>query len=612
MKQEDKNSNQIVPKDIVKDIFDRKAGRRKVSTIFTPSKPSAKVMPPGPKREVPSYPLRPLPVAIDIGTTGIRLLQLAEGEKNRLEIVCIDEESVSPGTDSATSIRSALENIINRNRTGPLCFTTLSTKDVQLYNMLFPPMSEEELITAIRYKVMQLKPFNSDIEKLIIRFSKWDDRGDLSKGSRQRIIVACLNRDVVEDRISLLEEIGLRPVKIGIEPFDLVNLSKFYRPGGLKDEVTLWIDFGAERTFLAIEKGGSLCFSRNLTLTSKYMTKVLAQYCGVNEGEAEDLKRNYGLIFWSPDKKIPAFYESAKPPGGTEDKSEKVYYALISHLNNLVVDIMHSFKYFSYQVAQSQITRFDRVVLCGGGANLKNLDKFLSARLGVPVERINPFGLFKLSGAREDLIKASSNFALCAGLAVSSKAEEPKQVNLLPEREKRPPWIFAGVIRQWPVMTTTLAIILAISLAGVQIERLRYYKREMDSLVKKVATTKAQLGNMQAVQLNLNKEEAELLNRKALLKARLNLAQKGLRIPEDFSGKLTIIAGLLPEDIWITKLSYKDRKLIIIGSTADMSLISTLVEDIKSSKEFVDADFNYTEKDFVRGVYNFEIVAELG
>ena len=176
MKQEDENSTQTVPKGIVKDIFDRKTGRGKVSTIFTHSKPSPKIMPPGPKREVPSYPLRPLPAAIDIGTSSIKLLQLAEGEKKRLEIVCVDEEGLSAGADSgsAASIRPALEKIISRNRTGPLCLTTLSTRDVQFYNMLFPPMSEDELITAIRYKVTQLKPFDSDIERLIIRFSKWD------------------------------------------------------------------------------------------------------------------------------------------------------------------------------------------------------------------------------------------------------------------------------------------------------------------------------------------------------------------------------------------------------------------------------------------------------
>ncbi len=615
MKQKDKNSNQTVRKNIVKDIFTRpKAEKEKISAIFTHYRHSPKIIPPSPQKEAPS--LRPLPAAIDIGASGIKLFQLGEGEKGELEIICIDEEGLPAAADNdpTVSIKSALKKITSRNETGPLCTTTLSTKDVQFYNMLFPQMQEDELIAAIRYKVTQLRPFDLDIEELIIKFSKWEGMGAVSATSSQRVIVACTHRDTVKKTVSLLQGAGLKPVKIGILPFDLINLSRFYKAREVKNEVTLWIDMGETGTLLAIEKGGSLCFSRNLSLSSKNMTKALAGHRGVTEEEAEKAKRNYGLVFWAADKKISPFYESGESPDKA-DKSEAVYYGLVAHLENLVVDIMHSFKYFSYQVTQSEIAKFDRVVLCGGGANLTNLDRFLSARLGVPVECANPFALFGLSDAMKSrqkrLIPASSNFAVCAGMAAGQKIEIPRQINLLAEEEKRRIQVLSTALKQKPVLATAVVVMLGISLLGIQAVRSGHYKGKMNSLTRQVKTTKAQLGNMQARQLSLGKEAADLLNKKALLEARLGLVRGGLRRPEDFSGFLTSISELLPEDIWITSLSYKEDRLTITGSTADMGLIAALIGYIKSSDEFMDADFNYTEKDPVQGVYNFEIVADV-
>jgi len=618
MSQESQDSSQTPREDLVKNIFDRpKTEKQKVSSIFTHFKHSPKLVNPGPRREAAFSHLRPLPVAIDIGTTSIKLVRLGESKDGKIEIISIDEESLPAGSaaDSSDSLRYALKNIIGRNRVGHSCVTAISSQSIHFYNMMFPQMPDDELLTAIRFKVSQLKPFDLDIEDLIVRFARWSDTAEAPKGVPQKIVATCVPKKIVDERVALLHEFGLRVIRVGLDPFELVDLSAHYRSGGMKDEVTLWVDLGADNAFLAIEKNGSLCFSRNLTLTSHNMTKALAQYAGVNDEEAEELKRSYGLIFWSPDKKLPAFYEPAKSPDEAEDKSEKVYYGLISHTENLVVDIMHSFKYFSYQVAQSQITRFHRVVLCGGGVNLKNLEQFLSVRLGVPVERINPFGLFKIADGmqtrRKDLMAASANFAVCVGLAVGQKTEESKQVNLIAKEEPGPFKVFQSLAKVAPVAAAAAAVIFAAYLAFAQIGKVSDYKSEMEKLQKQVRSAKSKLGNVQAQQIELSKEEAGLLNNKELLQARLSLVEGGRRIPRDFSRLLTSLAEVLPSDVWITKLKYKNRQLIITGSTIKTELISTLIEDIKSADGFSGAAFNYTEKDEDFEIFNFEIVADI-
>ncbi|MBL7071334.1 MAG: pilus assembly protein PilM [Candidatus Omnitrophica bacterium] len=618
MDQKNQDSSQTPREDLVKKIFDRpKAEKQRVSSIFTHFRHSPKVVSPGPRKDAATSHLRPLPVAIDIGTTSIKLVRLGEAKDGRIEIISIDEEDLASGGELITigSLKASLKSIVGRNRVGHSCVTAISSKSIHFYNMMFPQMPDSELMAAVRFKVGQLKPFELDIDNLVVRFSKWSNAEENSKGGPRKIIVACVPKYIVDERIALLQELGLTVIKVGLDPFELINLSSFYKSGGMKDEISLWADMGADNAFLVIEKDSSLCFSRNLTLTSNHMTASLAKYAGVDEKEAEKLKKNYGLIFWSPDKKIPAFYEPAKSPEEAEDKSERVYYGLISHAENLVVDMMHSFKYFSYQVAQSRITRFHRVILCGGGVNLKNMDQFLSVRLGVPVERINPFGLFKMAdgaqGRRKDLMAASANFAVCIGLAAGQKLDQSNQINLVSKEEKEPVRIFQNILKIAPAAAAVALVAAAAFLTASQMQKTDSIKSQVTALQAKVGKAKSKLGDVQARQIDMSKEEAELLSNKELLGARLSLVQGGLRTPKNFSKLLTSLADALPEDVWITKLKYKGGKLTISGSAIKMDLVSDFIEDMKTADGFRDASLSFTEKDADFEIFNFEIIADI-
>ena len=155
MSQESQDSSQTPREDLVKDIFDRpKSEKHKVSSIFTHFKNSPKIAGPAPKRE-PAHPhLRPLPVAIDIGTTSIKLVRLGESRDGKVEIISIDEETLKPegGAGSPDPFRQALKSIIGRNRVGHSCVTAISSKNIHFYNMMFPQMPDDELLTAIRFK----------------------------------------------------------------------------------------------------------------------------------------------------------------------------------------------------------------------------------------------------------------------------------------------------------------------------------------------------------------------------------------------------------------------------------------------------------------------------
>ncbi|UCD14990.1 MAG: pilus assembly protein PilM [Candidatus Omnitrophota bacterium] len=570
------------------------------------------------EKKVPKSKL--LPPAIDIGTSSIKLIQLAVDREDNLGIARIDQESYAalPRYDSVVNLRKTLQKLISRNKVRGECAFTIFTKEALFFNVVFPPMSDFELDAAVKFKISQLKPFGASADQVFYKFIRLDEAGTvLGRLSQCKVLIICVLQETIKKWVSLFEDMGLRPINIEVPPLSLVNLNKFSERAGLetvkKQEVILWLDIGAEESFLIIEKGGKLSFARSLALTSKKMTETVARHCNVELSQARELTHKYGLIFWSPDKKIPPFFEAEG--GGvpeTEDKSRRVYYGLISLLENLVVDIEHSFKYFSYEVTQSQIIKFDRLILSGGGSNLKNLVQFLTAKLGVPVQQYNPFKIFSISNAIESqktrFINMPVNFVVCAGLAAAQRIDESQRVNLLFRERSEFVSFCVRALKKKTVQVGIGAVLVAVVFLGIQIGKAAVYKSRMRALMGKVKETKSRLGLLQGMQLELSKEEAELTGEKDLLEARLRLLKEGVRKPDKFSDALQEIARLLPEEIWITELKYEDNKLILTGSTINTNLISGLIEKIRGSPLFISADFSYTQREPAAEIYKFEII----
>ena len=618
MKNKKKKPN-ILPDDIVKNVFERPPiAKARVSSIFNHNKDARKVMP-SQKREAPEIPhhVKPLPVALDIGTTSVKIMRLGIDEKKRFEVIDIDTEpyETSGVTDTFVSIKNALETLRIRNKTGSSCVSTLPVKDAEVYNMMFPPMSNEELESAIQFKITQLKPFGLSREKLVCKFKKWTILENIGTNVQQRVVVACVPKEALSRHISLLKDAGFNPISVEAPQASLVNLSGVGVPKEkqYEEDVELWVHVGAVESFLAIAKNNSLCFAKRIKLVSSAMTKNIAKRCQVGDGEAENLKKEYGFSFFEKDKKLFSSAGDDAPKDRREKAAGEVYYALVSLLENLVVEIEHSFKYFSSQVAQSQITRFSKVVLSGGGTNLKKIESFLSARLGVQVSRFNTFSVFKVSESvkkqRAELLEESTIFTMAASLSIGQKMGQLEILNFLPNEEKNILSILQTSIKQRPVQIAIGILVLVFSLTSVQAGIAGVHKARMETVAKKVKSAKLDSSKYKALQLDLAKRESTLIEREKLLDAQLRLLKEASRGQADVSEMLRSVASLLPEQIWINSLKYENGSLLISGSTIDLILITELIEKIEKTDVFFDAKFSYTQKEAQGEVYNFEIEA---
>ncbi|MFH1753499.1 MAG: pilus assembly protein PilM [Candidatus Omnitrophota bacterium] len=597
-------------KDIVKDIFNRPNPRRRpISAIFTYYKKTPKVRPASVFKEIPAN-IKLLPVALDIGSTRVKAVCLGENDKGVLEIIRMDREVYGPpsaGSDQIQAVKNALINIARRNRLSVQCTVNISANDVMIYDMAFPSMPEEELRLAIQYKVSQQKPFGLGKDDITFRYKKWEVIKGIPDASQQRIIAACVPNASIVKRISLLADAGFDPVSIEIPQFSMVNLGGFYKKEAREEGPILYVHIGAEESFIVIEKDRTPVFVRKTAITSKQMTKAISKQYSVPEDEAEKLKTEYGFKSWS--EGLEGL--TAQP----SDKSKLTYRALASLLESLVIDIEHAFKYFSFQLTQSQITKFGKVILSGGGSNLKELDRFLSVKLGVPVDRFNPFNFFRvcdsMGGHKDVLSKDLAGFAVCTALSLGGKLDESARASFIPEKEKG---IFNAIneFLKYPLVKAGVVVIVAaIALLGKDIWRAGYYKSRIDFLTTEFKRARIDSSHSEERQVTLVKEEADLIGKAELLRAQLALLKGGVRDRIDFSSVLSSLGSLLPQEIWVNELKYTEDNFVLKCSAIDVTMILRLVEDLRTTREFKNAHFKYTQKDALSNMFTFEITAEI-
>ena len=146
-------------------------------------------------------------------------------------------------------------------------------------------------------------------------------------------------------------------------------------------------------------------------------------------------------------------------------------------------------------------------------------------------------------------------------------------------------------------------------MTGREIEKVKFYEQQAASAAKKVKDVNAQSGRLQSQQLGLAQREGELSTQKNLLETKLDFLHKSIRKSKEFSVVLARTASLVPEEIWVNKLSYKDKRLIIAGSSSNTQMILDFIENLKASDDFSDVTFGYSQKEPNAEIYNFEVSA---
>ncbi len=352
---------------LVKEIFKTgSAHRKKISHIFSQMFPSPTGVSlqgellEGKKAEY-------YPAAVEFSSHSIKLLQFAKTSRG-IEIAKIACVPLGQETKGVQEMRTLLQKVLREHQLKGEAVTSLPLSKIQTLSFVIPSMPEVEIEQAVVWKLKQNLPAGFNFANITFDYSI--SALDVPAGRELRVLAFIAARDLVLERIKIFAEMSLKLVAISPEPYAIYSALLW----GDKipfQETVVFLHLGASESSISIVRGWEIQFIRPLNFSGNALTEGVASSRQVDWLKAEALKKE-----------------------GTLNLS--------SQLENLLVDIEHAFKTFAAQQMKSPLNRFDRLILTGGTAGLKNIDQFLHDRLEVPVDVLDPFNMAQLY-LRQDL-----------------------------------------------------------------------------------------------------------------------------------------------------------------------------------------------------------------
>ncbi len=408
---------------LVKNIFERRhktpEAAKKISALFggSPIRQSSSGtlrQPQGKAAENKKLPREYFPVGIDIGGLDIKMVQMAKAG-GQVELV-----RAASARFSGQSHKGAVRQLVGEGGFKGESVVGLSAKEVQIRILTLPPMPAAEVEGAVNWQIAE--GMGIDPRKMADFSVDYTVLSESDKGfSREKkVLVAVVRKDVVMEKIQEISEAGLEVIAVEPGPLALfAAVCRFLTPDEAK--LTLFLDIGYDNSSLSIAIGQDIYFVGDVTTTGNLMTEAIKDYFQIDHENAEELKRQYGLEDWAS---VPAVI--AKSQTGSRDISS-LRPALASGLENLIVDIEHSYKSLSNQLVRSGTEDLSRIIICGGGAKLRGIESFLRGPFNIPVEIFNPLNNILIDDelmSRFDIKEAGLGFGTAIGLSLRSKEED--------------------------------------------------------------------------------------------------------------------------------------------------------------------------------------------
>ena len=337
-----------------------------------------------------------LVVGIDIGSHAVKICQMKRTDK-RYTIVALGstvlpEGAVDDGTLNepevvGAAISALLKNLKIRNKKVGI---SISGYSVIVKKINLAVMDEEKLEDYIMAEAEQYIPF--DIDDVYIDFQ--DLHTSSGNADRTDVMLVAAKKEIVNDFLSMLENIGLTPVLVDVDGFALENTYEANYPKG--ENVAL-VDIGASKMNINILSQGISVVARDIVVGSRQLTEQIQNALDMEFDEAEAIKLGNKKVV-DQVKKIEGIFSSTCTQWVLEIKK--------------AIDLYHA-NHPNYPL--------QRLMLSGGGSKVAGLVDFLKEETGLEVELFNPFTNMSYDTKlidKEYIAQVGPEMAIATGIAL--------------------------------------------------------------------------------------------------------------------------------------------------------------------------------------------------
>jgi type IV pilus assembly protein PilM len=341
-------------------------------------------------------------LGLDITTSSIKLIELAMvGGEYRVESYAaeptppnsMNEKTLVDPEAVGEAIRRAVKRSGAKSHEAAIAISgdAAITKVIQMPRGL----RDSELEAQVEMQADQYIPFPMDEVSY-----DYEVIGPSEKDAESIDVLLVASRtDNVAQRRSAVVAAGLSTRIVDVEAFALENacrLMTHQMPDGGIDHSVAVVDFGASSTTFSVLRNLKVVYTRDFAFGGQQLTEEIMRTYGLSMEEAGRAKKEGGL---------PGNYQAE---------------VLDPFIDDMTQQVSRSMQF--YLASGTGREQPDKILICGGCANIPGVADVVQSRVGINAERGDPLGQMKLSSrARAQAVQRDATALLTAcGLALRS------------------------------------------------------------------------------------------------------------------------------------------------------------------------------------------------
>jgi type IV pilus assembly protein PilM len=342
-------------------------------------------------------------LGVDIGTTSIKIVELAKGSPNPRLVNYAALDSYGH-FERANNVIQANALKISENEAIALLKTLLKQVKFGTSSVIasipsfasfitmieMPAMSEEETNKAMAFQIRQSVPL--PLSEIAVDWIRVGERADENGFSKQQILLLAIPNDTINRYKKIFKGAGL-----SLKALEVENLAYARAVIGGDKTPSIIVDIGARSTNISVVDQGFLKHNTQIDYAGDSLTQAITKGLGISYKRAEELKKQRGIS-----------------GGAGEYELSTLELPFIDVIISEVKKVKDNFETgFGVKV--------QRVLIIGGSANLIGIDKYFEAQIGIPTVLGN--GLLFVSVPSQLSVvskELETRFATAIGLAIKN------------------------------------------------------------------------------------------------------------------------------------------------------------------------------------------------
>ena len=235
--------------------------------------------------------------------------------------------------------------------------TAVGGHDVIIKKIEMDRMKESDAREVIRWEAEQHVPF--DIKSVELDFQVLNPHDE---GLQMEVLLVAAKRELVDNKVGLLQDAGVEPVVIDVDAFALHNAFEFNYPEAQEGIVAL-VNVGHETTNVNILENGVPILTRDIPFGTRKIREDLQRERGLTAEQAEDIVQARETL-----DDMDRFVESSA--------------------DEIAVGIERA---SAFLMTREDGETLGKIFLSGGGARVPGMIDALARRMNVETDLVNPF-----------------------------------------------------------------------------------------------------------------------------------------------------------------------------------------------------------------------------